>query len=159
VNTFYHWLATFFFLGHIPVASGTWGTAGALVLVLGLAQLVPASAPWLWLVITVGLALVLLVVGVPAGTWSEKEYGRKDPSQCVLDEVVGYLLAVAWISPPGWPAAVVAFFVFRAADVFKVYPANKLEKLPGGYGIMLDDVVAGLYSLLVMIGVRLLWTG
>jgi phosphatidylglycerophosphatase A len=151
--------ATFFYLGHAPVASGTFGSAGAVLLVLGIGRVLPAEPTWLFLPVVVGLTALLLLAGIPAASWTEREYGRKDPSQCVVDEVVGYLIAVAWITPPGWPAAVTAFFVFRVADILKVYPGNKLEELRGGYGIMLDDVVAGLYSLVVMIPVRLFLTG
>jgi len=159
VRSVHHAVATFFGLGHAPFASGTWGTAGAVVLVLLLDPLLPGHPSWLFLPVALGLATVLFAVGIPAAAWAEKEYGRKDPSECVIDEVVGYLIAVAWISPPGWSAALIAFFAFRATDVLKIYPCNKLEELPGGWGIMLDDVVAGLYALIVMVPVRLFLTG
>ncbi|MBN2489422.1 MAG: phosphatidylglycerophosphatase A [Planctomycetes bacterium] len=159
MKTIAHLTATFFGLGHAPVASGTVGSAGALALVLALGWALPADRHGLYLPVVLVLAALLFAVGVPAGSWAERRYGRKDPSQCVVDEVVGYLIAVAWISPPGWAAALVAFLVFRGADIVKPYPARRLEALPGGLGILLDDVVAGLYSLVVMIGVRLFLTG
>jgi len=159
VRSVHHAIATFCGLGHAPFASGTWGTAGAVVVVLLLGQVLPGNPPWLYLPVVLGLAALLFAIGVPAANWAEREYGRKDPSECVVDEVIGYLVAVAWICPPGWAAALIAFFVFRATDVLKIYPSNKLEELPGGWGILLDDVVAGLYALVVMVPVRLFVTG
>ncbi len=152
MKSLYHVLSTFFYLGHVPVASGTWGTAGAMAGVLLYAHLGPAS--WPYLPLSLGLAGVLFLIGIPAATWAEREYRRKDPPEYVLDEVIGYLIAVAWITPPSWEAALIAFFLFRATDIIKVYPGNKAESLPGGYGIILDDVVAGLYALILMVPVR-----
>ena len=96
----------------------------------------------------------------------ERYAGKKDPGIFVLDEVVGYLITVAWIAGPSPLTLVVGFFVFRFFDVFKPRLARRLERIPGGDGILLDDVVAGLYGLvLVMLPARLLidapwnWTG
>jgi len=152
VRWYLHILSTFFYLGHIPIASGTWGTAGAMALVFLCISVLPAS--WMFLPTMLGLAALFFLLGLPAASWAEKEYRRKDPSEYVLDEVIGYLISVAWISPPCWEAALIAFFLFRATDIIKVYPGNKLEALPGGYGIILDDVVAWLYALALMIPVR-----
>lgn len=153
MKSFYHLLSTVFFLGHTPVASGTWGTGGAMAGVLLYAHFCPAS--WPYLPLSLGLAGVLFLLGIPAATWAERKFRRKDPSEYVLDEVIGYLIAVAWITPPSWEAALIAFFLFRATDIIKVYPGNRAENLPGGYGIILDDVVAGLYALIFMIPVRI----
>lgn len=146
----YRVVATFFFVGLIPCAAGTWGSLAA----MGLVGLLPARGFLPALVLTF---LVLLALGVPAASWAERHYGRKDPSACVVDEVLGYLVAVAWTQPPTWRAACAAFFLFRAADILKVPPARRLEALPGGVGIVLDDLVAGLYTLVVMAGLR--WAG
>lgn len=158
MKTVHHLLATFFGLGHAPIASGTFGTAGAVVLVLGLGWLLPGSPPWLFLPVALGLAALFFLAGLPAARWAEQQYRRKDPGQFVLDEVIGYLIAVAWVSAPGLKAAILAFFVFRVADILKPWPGNRFEALPHGWGIILDDVVAGVYTLVVMIPVRIwLW--
>jgi phosphatidylglycerophosphatase A len=92
------------------------------------------------------LAIVVLFV---AGSWSgsiaERHFGRTDPGQVVIDEVMGMLITL-FLNPVGWRGATVAFFVFRAADVVKPYPANQLEKLPGGIGVMADDGMAAVYA-------------
>lgn len=155
MKTIHHLLATWFGLGHFPIASGTVGTAGAVVLVLALGWLLPADPTWLFLPVALGLAAIFFAAGIPAARWAEKQYGRKDPGQFVLDEVIGYLVGVAWVTAPGWEAAVIAFFVFRFADIAKVWPGNRFEALPHGWGIILDDVVAGVYTLAVMIPVRI----
>jgi len=97
----------------------------------------------------IGTAIVLLFgYGVIIGDQFEEIYG-KDPSQCTIDEVVG-----TWISlfalPKSILIAVATFFLWRALDILKPFPANRMEKLKGGWGIMLDDVVSALYSLLIM---------
>jgi len=88
-----------------------------------------------------------------AGIWAsgkmEKLAGKKDPSCVVIDEVAGILIAF-FLLPAQWPVIITAFFVFRAFDMFKIYPINRFEKLPGSWGIMMDDVVAGLYTNIVV---------
>lgn len=154
MNAIHHVIGTFFGTGHAPFASGTVGSAAIAAVVFALTLVVP---PEWYLATCLALAAFYFVLGVPAGTWCERRWG-KDPSQCVADEVVGFLIGVAWLTPPDWRAIVAAFFLFRLFDVGKVYPANRLERLPGGWGIMLDDVVAGLYTLAAMVPIRVfLW--
>lgn len=139
------------YLGCSPFAPGTVGTLGGVLLAWAL-----STTDWflLWLVLA---AAALYAVGRSLGPWAEAYAGRKDPGIFVLDEVVGYLITVAWIRGPSPAALVLAFFVFRAFDVFKPALARRLERIPGGDGILLDDVVAGIYGLvLVMVPVRLL---
>ena len=102
-----------------------------------------------WGVASVFAAMVL---GVPLGTWAEKRWGKKDPGPFVIDEVAGYFTALFRVHgpSPGIAELLVAFFVFRVFDVVKPAPARRLENLPGGLGIMIDDIVAGLYSLLAV---------
>jgi phosphatidylglycerophosphatase A len=138
------------FLGLSPFAPGTVGTLGGVALAWALSG---SSAYLVWsLVVAAGLYLV----GRSLGPWAEQYAGRKDPGIFVLDEVIGYLITVAWTAGPSPLALVVAFFVFRFFDVFKPRLARRLEHLGGGDGILLDDVVAGFYGLAVMAAARLL---
>jgi phosphatidylglycerophosphatase A len=112
--------------------------------------LVPLSRPAL---------LVVVVVVTVAGTWAaqeaERALGGKDPGAIVIDEVAGMALTVSAL--PLTPGVLVSGFVlFRVFDVVKPYPANALQRLPGGPGVMIDDLVAGLYALLVLLGARAL---
>jgi len=139
------------FLGCAPVAPGTFGTLGGVAIAWLLAgtRLYP-----LWVLAACALTYV---VGRSLGAWAERYSGRKDPGIFVLDEVVGYLITVLWIDGPSLLSLVVAFFVFRFFDIFKPALARRLEQVPGGDGILLDDVVAGVYGLvLVMLPARLL---
>jgi phosphatidylglycerophosphatase A len=129
-------LATVFGVGYIPIAPGTFGSVAGLLLWAVLPQSAIAQ-------------LVAIVVLFAAGSWSggiaERHFGRTDPGQVVIDEVMGMLMTL-FLNPVGWRGAAVAFFVFRAADVVKPYPANRLEKLPGGIGVMADDGMAAVYA-------------
>ena len=140
-------------LGYAPVASGTFGTLGG----VAIAVLIAYGAPEHYLWLTLGAAALLAGLGMAAGRWSERRYGRKDPSEFVQDEVAGYLIAAAWIEAPGWTHLIVAFFAFRIFDIIKPWPAQRFEKLPAGPGIVLDDLVAGLYALGVTVAWRLLF--
>jgi len=142
-------------LGMAPVASGTFGSLGGIALAVLMQQFL-SGAP---LALGLGaLALVLLLVGCSMTEFSERTFLNKDPKPFVLDEIVGYLAAlaiyVAVFGDPGWLAHAACFFFFRAFDVLKVFPANRLEHLPGAPGIMLDDVMAGIYTggVLLLIG-------
>ena len=125
-----------------PVAPGT---AGALV---GVALHVPLAAlgPWLYLLAVV----VLLALGVRAADAAERFYGGKDDGRIVIDEVVGQLLALAPLALPGvrssWFPVVTGFVAFRVFDVWKPAPARRAERLRGGAGVMLDDIVAGVLA-------------
>jgi phosphatidylglycerophosphatase A len=145
------------YLGCSPFAPGTVGTLGG----VAIAWLLRDDPRDLWL--TLGISVLLYAVGRALGPWAESYAKGKDPGFFVLDEVIGYLLTVAWLRGPSPVALVTAFFVFRFFDVFKPRLARKMEALGGGDGILLDDVVAGLYGfVLVMLPARLLidvpWT-
>jgi phosphatidylglycerophosphatase A len=157
VNTVKLFLVSSGFLGCSPVAPGTVGTLGGVLIAWALAR----TSPFLLWVLLAAAAVYL--VGRSLGPWAEAYAGKKDPGIFVLDEVVGYLITVAWLEGPSLLALVVAFFVFRFFDVFKPRLARRAEHIPGGDGILLDDVVAGVYGLvLVMLPARLLidvpWT-
>lgn len=142
------WLATGFGAGHAPVAPGTAGSAVGLLLFLPL-------APMAWPVQALA-CVVLFVVGALASGRVARDVGREDPGLVVVDEVVGMWVTLVGV-PLGPLTAVVGFVLFRAMDVVKPWPARDLERLPGGWGIMADDVAAGVYAgLLVRVGL-LVW--
>ena len=125
-------------VGLAPWAPGTWGTLATVPL---------AFALWAtrWpLAMLVG-AVVTTAVGVMAAGAVARASGTRDPSSVVIDEAAGYLLACSF-APAGWLTAVVAFGLFRLLDITKPGPIKRLERLPGGWGIMADDVAAGLLA-------------
>jgi phosphatidylglycerophosphatase A len=143
------WVATVGGVGYFPVAPGTAGSlvGVGIVLALGLMPVAPA-----WRIAAVALAaIILLVLGAAASSKAETFFGRVDPSQVVIDEVVGQMIALAVLPTPGWKTYVAGFLLFRFFDIVKPFPAGRCERFAGGWGIMLDDVVAGAYSLLVLL--------
>lgn len=143
--------ATSFFAGFAPKAPGT---AGALV-GLALAYLLSRFAFFSgWHL--AALALILILPSVWATNVVIEETGKKDPQLVVMDETVGQMLAFAGV---GWGVIgpwtfVVAFVLFRLFDITKPFPVNAFEKLPHGWGVMMDDVMAGVYAALVLWGLR-----
>jgi len=131
-------VGTFLGAGFFPVAPGTAGTLGG----IPLAWLSGMAWPWLGLV----LALLLFFPGWWAAGVCERRFGRKDPPAVVIDEVVGLLVALAGIAP-GWLELLLGFTLFRLFDILKPWPVRLVDrKVPGGLGIMLDDVIAGLFA-------------
>jgi len=117
-----------------------------LLLWLGVGSLLPGS----WrLAAALGGAAIAAGIGIPAATRVAKELGDEDPSCVVIDEVAGQLLALAG-APLYWQSLLAAFILFRAFDILKPPPVRQLEKLPAGVGIVLDDVGAGVYALVVV---------
>ncbi|MFN0008605.1 MAG: phosphatidylglycerophosphatase A [Planctomycetota bacterium] len=139
------------FLGCSPFAPGTFGTLGG----VAIAWLLSGTA---WFPLWALLACAFLyAISAPLGAWAERYAGRKDPGIFVIDEVIGYLITVLWVGGPSPLALAVAFFVFRFFDIVKPPPARAMERIRGGHGILLDDVVAGVWGLvLVMLPARLL---
>ncbi len=141
-------VATAFGSGYSPVAPGTAGSAVALLLFWPMAR-------WSWPVQLAACGVVLLA-GVAAATHTARSVGRKDPGLVVVDEVAGQwltLVALPWTAP----VVIAGFVLFRAMDVLKPWPARDLERLPEGWGIMMDDVAAGIYAhLLLRVGL-LVW--
>jgi len=133
-------LATACFSGHLPLAPGSWGA----LLALGLAYLFLPSH-WAWqLVVT----LAIFFLGVWASTEAERLYGH-DGRPIVIDEVSGMLVAL-FLLPQAVVLYLVAFILFRFFDIVKPPPSRRLESLPGGWGVMVDDLVAGIYAFLGM---------
>jgi len=146
-------LATAFGAGYAPVAPGTFGSAAGLVL-------------WWLLPQSTAVQLAAIVVVFALGTWSgsvaERHFKRTDPGHVVLDEVLGMQITLL-LNPVGWAGALIGFLLFRVADIIKPYPANRLEALHGGFGIMADDAMAAVYSnialrLVLMGAAALHWT-
>lgn len=140
------WLATCGGLGYFPVGPGSVGAALGAVIVVALGRL-PVATIW----VSVAVALVtaaIFAVGVGAATEAETYFRRKDPGHVVIDEVVGQMVTLVAFPRTGWKGLLVAYLIFRIVDVVKPFPARRLEHLPGGWGVMLDDVAAGLWSLL-----------
>jgi len=131
---------TFGYVGYLPRVPGTWGSAATALLLVA----VPRSAPFLAPAIVTATALV--GVGCYLSKHVEEVFGRRDPGPVVLDEVVGMLFATAFAARPDLPLLLCAFLLFRIFDVVKPFPARQLERLPGGFGIFMDDVMAGLYT-------------
>jgi phosphatidylglycerophosphatase A len=122
-------------------------------------SLVTAVAIWLLPLTTLRLAVALLVVtlvGLWAGARVERVLGRKDPGLIVIDEVAGMLLSMLLL-PRTIPVLVTAFLVFRLFDIWKPFPARESQALTGGMGVMVDDLIAGLYTLILIMGARALF--
>ena len=135
-------VATGGYAGYAPVAPGT---AGSLV-GLGVYALVRwYGGP--------GLEAIVLSAVVAVGVWSatvgERYFGKTDPGHVVIDEVAGMLLTLLWL-PVTWVGTLVGFLTFRVFDIIKPFPAGAAERLPRGWGVMADDLVAGVYAHLVV---------
>jgi phosphatidylglycerophosphatase A len=140
------------FLGLSPFAPGTVGTLGGVAIAWALRG---SEAYLAW---SLAVCAVLYLVGRSLGGFAERFAGKKDPGLFVLDEVIGYLITVAWVRGPSWLTLALGFFVFRFFDVLKPRLAARMERIEGGDGILLDDVVAGLHGwVLVMLPARLVF--
>ena len=141
-------LVTFFGSGLAPFASGTFGSAAAVLVAAGVHYLWGWN-PW-WLAAG---AVVAGVINVACGAWIEKRWG-KDPGEVVIDEVAGQwiaLMAPIAGAKPLW-GYTAAFFLFRIFDILKPLGARRLEALPRGWGVLLDDVLSGIYVALILWG-------
>ncbi|MEW5900564.1 MAG: phosphatidylglycerophosphatase A [Acidobacteriota bacterium] len=131
-------IASFFGLGFFPVAPGT---AASLAIVL-LYRYFLFRWDWPYLLV---LFLGLLFLGFISSSAYARELGQSDPRRVVIDEASGQLLVIFLVSP-SWLLVLLAFFLFRFFDIVKPFPIRRVEKLPAGWGIMADDLVAGLMA-------------
>lgn len=148
-KTTWAWLVgTFLGIGNLKPGPGTW--ASAVTVVLWCAATRMTFVPHQW-IIAVILAAFVTLVGIPASTIVARESGSKDPSFVVIDEVAGQLIALILV-PAEWKYLLASLILFRGFDIVKPLPLRRLERLPEGTGIMLDDVGAGLYAWIIMMG-------
>lgn len=140
-------LATWFGIGLMPWAPGTFGTVAAIPLVL----LGCLGIGW-----SIAALVVLTLTAVWAAQRTQELLGRPDPSQVVIDEVAGFLVTLVFL-PLSWRSVVMGFILFRFFDVVKPWPVCRAERLKGGVGIVLDDLLAGVYAHLLLRGI--LWLG
>ncbi len=137
-------IGTSFGLAYLPVAPGTWGTLPGVAIFILMALVVPQAYHTGFIA---GSIVVFCVLTVLLGSWAERYWKTKDPRVFVLDEVTGFLLTVLLFRTPdpfltaGW-----AFVITRIMDILKLPPAYQLERLPGGWGILVDDLVSSLYA-------------
>ncbi len=142
------WIATSAGAGYFPIAPGTAGSAVGVVIVAALQRL-PLHAAWQTALIG-AIAAGLFVAGVWAAGKAEKFFGRVDPGQVVIDEVVGQMVTLLARPRASWKWLLAGFLLFRAFDILKPFPARRAERLRGGWGIMVDDGIAGIYGLAVL---------
>ena len=139
------WLATCFKIGHLPIAPGTWGSLAAVI------------GWWLWLqyldpLVFIVLIITIFIIGVFATNIIIDHTGEKDPSRVVIDEMAGQWLGLLML-PDGMLYIAGAFILFRFLDILKPWPIRQLEQFPKGWGVMLDDMLAGLLTLCLIQGV------
>ena len=139
-------LATFFGAGYLKPGPGTYGSVAAILLWYAAAHAFTPSPTTLAIATTLA-AVIITAIGIPASTITSRESGREDPGFVVIDEVAGQLFALILL-PADWQHALLALLLFRLFDITKPGPIRRLEALPNGTGIMLDDVAAGLLALL-----------
>ena len=130
--------ATAGYVGYVPVAPGT---AGSLVGLIGLVMI----RRWLGPMGELFVLGFVVIIGVRCSSSTEIYAGRRDPGCIVIDEVAGMLATMLWV-PLNWPTAVMGFVAFRFFDIVKPFPTRSAESLPGGLGVMADDLVAAVYA-------------
>jgi phosphatidylglycerophosphatase A len=138
-------IGTWFGCGYAPLAPGTAGSLGALVIGYPLV----VAAHWRPFYFAL-LALAVLPVGVWSATETARQVGAKDPGIVVVDEVLGQWITLAGATVFNWKSWLAAFCLFRLFDIWKPWPVRRFEALPEGTGIVADDVMAGVYGALVL---------
>lgn len=134
-------IATFFYLGYSPFAPGTVGTLGAIALFYLLSQF----STLVYVLFFLGFA----IISIWASGEAEGIFGNTDPGQVVADEVCGYLVTM-FLIPWSRGNIILGFFLFRFFDIVKPPPVRRVERLPGGFGIVIDDIFAGIYANIIL---------
>lgn len=139
--------------GYAPIAPGTAGSAAVIAIYILLSWLDPGCF-WSQSAVLAGIVILSSVICVSLGRFAEQTFGKKDPGQVTIDEWAGQALAlVALPTALTWSnrltVAITAFLLFRLFDILKPAPANRLQALPAGWGILVDDLIAGLYANIV----------
>ena len=139
-------IATFFGVGRLTPGPGTWGSVATVVIWALVSWRIPPEArTWA----TIAAVIVVTIVGIPAATRVVRASGLKDPQFVVIDEVAGQLLALIAV-PLAWKTFLVGLILFRVFDILKPPPVRQLEHFPEGWGVVADDLGAGLYALIIM---------
>ncbi len=133
-------ISTFYYVGYLPLIPGTFGSLAA----VGLYYLIKDS-PLIYFTVT----SAIIVLGFLVCSRAEEVFNKKDSRYIVIDEVAGMLIALSFL-PYDIRLVIIGFLIFRLLDTFKPYPACALESLKGGAGVMADDIVAGLYTNIIL---------
>ena len=148
-------IATLAGIGYLRPGPGTWASAATTLAWFAVARTLPADAR---LPAAIAWAAAATLIGIPAATRAARAAGQADPSHVVVDEMAGQMIALIG-APLGWKSLLASFILFRGFDIVKPPPLRRLERLPEGVGIVLDDVGAGVYALLLaQLLLRLGWT-
>jgi len=140
INFFENFFGSGFYTGYIPLASGTFASLAALAI-----YFIPDfEKPY----VIIPAIFIFVFLGIRLGTKFENLYG-KDPAECTIDEVVGMWITLLFL-PKDFFIALIAFIVWRTLDIIKPFPARKSESLEGGLGIMMDDIISAIYSLIIV---------
>ena len=151
MNKVCKFFGTFCYLGLIPIAPGTFGTLGAAILAIALWKMnLGGLTTW------VSCLFIACALTVWSGNWAEKEYEKKDPQIIVMDEAAGFFLSILAFKP-SYPTFICGFVLFRFFDILKPFPVKKFEALPGGWGILCDDLMAGVYAFIVTVIISYFW--
>ncbi|MGA1865240.1 MAG: phosphatidylglycerophosphatase A [bacterium] len=134
-------LTTGFGLGYLPVCPGSFGTLEAIGVYFLLLKLSPPFH--------LGIIIFVFLLGVWISNQAEVIWKKKDPGEIIIDEIVGYLITMGLL-PFSLIKAIAGFLLFRIFDIFKPFPIRRIERIGGGWGIMLDDAIAGLYAALIL---------
>lgn len=138
LNKINHFLATGFYSGHLPAAPGSWGSLLMVLLVF-----------FFPLLNNIYLISALSIGGIAVANYEEQQTGLKDDSKIVIDEMAGQLLTF-YTLPTTIPVLIGGFILFRIFDITKPWVIDKVQELPSGWGVMLDDILAGLTSLIIL---------
>ena len=139
-------VATFFYIGRIKPGPGTWGSLATVLLWTLACRAIP---PQQQMYATIAAAILVTIIGIPAATLVARASQVKDPGFIVIDEVAGQLVTLIGV-PLAWKTFLAGFILFRVFDILKPFPVRRLERLPEGTGVVVDDLGAGLYALIVM---------
>jgi phosphatidylglycerophosphatase A len=152
-------ILTTFGLGHLRPFPGTWGSVPTVVVaaLLVAAGLGPADQPWVFNLVMIAILVVFTLACAVRGDEAEAVFLKKDPSQVVADETAGQALPLLFLpaaafATPGRAAwtLIFAFIAFRLMDIVKPWPAQQIQRYPGGWGVVLDDLMAGVYAMIVL---------
>jgi phosphatidylglycerophosphatase A len=139
-------VSTLLGLGHLQPGPGTWGSAVTVALWYAVARALPQASQ---IPVEIAWTALATAIGIPAATREARRSGIKDPSHVVIDEMAGQMLTLI-AAPVGWKTLLLGFILFRCFDVLKPSPLRRLERLREGLGIVIDDLGAGVYGLVVL---------